>query len=276
MTVTQTPSGGLQSQGPAASMSSDNTGLIVGTTVGGIAFIGIVATLLFFVFRWNTKRDRRRKIQDEFDLGGQGMYDPGYHRDASGDMDEVDHFTPYPFIAPMSYGTNAWDVDHGWNNGRFEDPRATGNAGVPTLPSNGSFPLFPSPSLPYPVASEMSSLPYPVASEMSSLPYPASTTLPPTRAATRDTSFPPQPESMRRTATTTALAAAAGRENKAEAERRRTRSFHQARPSDSVLRPGPPVQAEDGGFVADGGEIPPVYRHEWEAQRQRLNHGAVL
>ncbi|BEJ14218.1 hypothetical protein CspHIS471_0313920 [Cutaneotrichosporon sp. HIS471] len=166
-------------------------------------------------------------------------------------MDEVDDFTPYPYIAPMSYGTNAWDVDHGWNNGRFEDPLLIGSAGVPTLPTNGSFPSFPSPSLPYPVAST-------------------------TRAVTRDTSFPPQAESMRRTATTTALAAAPAREHKAEAERRRTRSFHQARPSDSVLRPGPPVQAEDGGFVADGGEIPPVYRNEWEeAQRQRLSRGAV-
>jgi hypothetical protein len=231
----------------------DKTGLIVGTSVGGVVFAVILAVLVYFGYRWHKKRSRRRDLEDEFDLGGQGMYDPGYGRDHNRDMEEVDNLTPYPFTAPASYDSNygQWDVGHGWDS-RYEQAPLVGAGSVvpaPTVPHSASLPSFPS--------------------------FPSSSTAPVVSAAGSHTSLPPQ-EGIRRTATTTAVAAAPSRESKLEAERRRTRSLQ--RPSGDAVRLRPtPAQAEDAGFVADGGEIPPVYQPEWEAaQRQRLGgHGVI-
>ncbi|KLT40054.1 hypothetical protein CC85DRAFT_304541 [Cutaneotrichosporon oleaginosum] len=139
MTVTHTPSGGLQSQGPAVVNLSDNTGLIVGTTVGGLAFIVILATLLFFSCRWYEKRERHRKLEDEFDLGGQAIYDPGYHRDPNRDMEEVHNLTPYPFgYEYNSHDNRSWNAEHGRSKRSLEPSSPEGSLAL--SPTSGSLP----------------------------------------------------------------------------------------------------------------------------------------
>ncbi|CAK9780326.1 unnamed protein product [Cutaneotrichosporon oleaginosum] len=246
MTVTHTPSGGLQSQGPAVVNLSDNTGLIVGTTVGGLAFIVILATLLFFSCRWYEKRERHRKLEDEFDLGGQAIYDPGYHRDPNRDMEEVHNLTPYPFgYEYNSHDNRSWNAEHGRSKRSLEPSSPEGSLAL--SPTSGS---LPSASFPLDMTATSGYVPS------------------------------AQVQPIRSDAPMTDLGPSHTCEDKLEAERPRSRSSRRARPSANAVRPRPsPVQAEDAGFLADGDEVPPVYQPDWEvAQRQRIGYGlsAVL
>lgn len=254
-TVTKTSSGpGLQTPAPGHKPSSSNTGAIVGGVVGGIAFLAILAALILVCRR----RRREKRMEERFEINENApyVYAPYAYRDGDGDddedpMNEVDHPLrpdPYPYIPPSMSG------------GNLPPTQETGGAyAYPSyMAADWSTTVSEQPHQRSPVTSTF--LASNIASPQSLQPQPL-----PLSAGTDPAPVVP---------TTSALATATGLargETKLDAERRRNR--HNGKVPGLQ---GMPVQAEDGGFVADGEQIPPLYRPEWEAeQRRRLGQSAV-